>query len=63
MEEKSFEKAKPKTKRARFNLWASGPKRVFLVGDFNGCVLVIPEVFGTHEHITPYQGRFHDYLL
>jgi hypothetical protein len=47
---KSSEKAKPKTKKVRFNLYAPGTETVSLAGDLNACVLVIPEVFGMHEH-------------
>ncbi len=50
MKKKPFEKAKPKTKKARFSLHVAGPKRVFLAGDFNGCVLVIPETLETHRN-------------
>src|SRR5512139_876826 len=31
-------------------------QKVFLAGDFNGCMLVIPEILGTHGHITLGQG-------
>jgi hypothetical protein len=58
MEKKLSEKAKPKAKKVRLNLYAPGPKRVFFAGNFNGCMLVIPEVFGMHKYITLYQGRF-----
>jgi len=61
MEQKSSEKAEPKTKKIRFNLCVLGTKRVFLKGDSSGCMLVIPEVFGMQEYITIYQGRFHEY--
>jgi hypothetical protein len=57
MEKKSSEKSKPKTKKVRFNSKTRKFERVFSAGDFNGCVLVVPEVLGTHEHITLYQGR------
>ena len=63
MEQKSSEKTKPKSKKVRFNLCTPGPKRVLLAGDFNGCVLAIPEVFGMHKNITLYQGRFPEYQL
>jgi len=63
MKRKSSEKAKPKTKMIRFNANASKSDRVFLAGDFNSCVLVVPEVFGMQEHITLYRGRFHEYPL
>ncbi len=63
MKKKPFEKAKPKTKKARFSLHVAGPKRVFLAGDFNGCVLVVPEVLGMHKDITLYQGRIPEYQL
>jgi len=63
MEQKSSEKTKPKAKKGQFNLCVPGPKRVFLAGDFNGCVLVIPESFGMHKNITLYQGRFPEYHL
>ena len=35
MKKKLSEEAKPKTKKAQFNLFAPEAKRVFLVGDFN----------------------------
>ena len=35
MKKKLFEKAKPKTKKAEFNLFAPEAKRVSLAGDFN----------------------------
>jgi 1,4-alpha-glucan branching enzyme len=35
VKKKFFEEAKPKTKKAQFNLFAPEAKRVFLVGDFN----------------------------
>jgi len=35
MKKKLSEEAKPKTKKARFNLYAPGAKRAFLAGDFN----------------------------
>ncbi len=35
MKKKSFEKAKPKTKRVRFNLYVPEAERVSLAGDFN----------------------------
>ncbi|MGA2467591.1 MAG: hypothetical protein ABSH06_25000 [Thermodesulfobacteriota bacterium] len=37
---KSSEKAKPKTKKVRFNLYAPGTETVSLAGDLNVCVLV-----------------------
>jgi hypothetical protein len=63
MEQKSFERTKPKTKKICFSSNALKIKRIFLAGDSNVCVLVVPEVFGTHMHITLYQGRFHEYQL
>jgi 1,4-alpha-glucan branching enzyme len=36
MKKESSEKAKPKAKKVRFNLYAPEAERVFLVGDFNG---------------------------
>ncbi|MGD0918602.1 MAG: isoamylase early set domain-containing protein [Thermodesulfobacteriota bacterium] len=35
MKKKSSEKAKPKTKKVRFSLYAPEAERVFLAGDFN----------------------------
>ena len=35
MNKESSEKAKPKTKKVRFNLFAPEAERVFLAGDFN----------------------------
>lgn len=52
MEKKSSERTKPKTKKVRFNLNIPKTERVSLTGDVNGCVLVIPEIFGMNEHIT-----------
>jgi hypothetical protein len=63
MKKKLSEKAKPKTQKVRFNFYAPGTERVSLAGDFNGCVLVIPEVFGMHEHITLCQGGLPEYHL
>ena len=63
MEHKSSERSKPKTKKIRFSLNTPKIERVFLAGDSNGCMLVVPEVFGTHEHVTLYQERFHEYQL
>ena len=63
MEHKSSEKTKPKTKKIRFSLITPKIERVFLAGDFNGCILVIPEVSRTHGHITPYQGKLSEYPL
>jgi hypothetical protein len=36
-------------------------KRVFPAGGFNACMLILPEMFGTHEHILLYQGGLQDY--
>ena len=63
MEQKSFEKTEPKTKKGRFNLYVPGTKSVFLARDFNCCVLVIPEGVGVHKNITLHQGRFLEYHL
>jgi 1,4-alpha-glucan branching enzyme len=63
MKHKSSEKIRPKTKKVRFNFYVPGTERVFLAGDFNGCMLVIPKVFGMHKNITLYQGRFPEYPL
>jgi len=63
MKKKLSEKTKPKSKKVRFNFYVPRPKRVFLAGDFNGCVLAIPEVFGMHKDITLYEGRFPQYHL
>jgi hypothetical protein len=63
MEKKSSERTKPKTKKVRFNLNTPKTERVSLAGDVNGCVLVIPEIFGMNEHITLYQGRLPEYHL
>jgi hypothetical protein len=63
MEKKSFERTKPNTKKVRFNLNTLKTERVSLAGDVNGCVLVIPEIFGMNEHITLYQGRLPEYHL
>jgi len=63
MEHKSSEKAKPETRKVRLSSDPPKIQRVFLAGNSNGCMLVIPEVFGMHEHITLYQGRLPDYYL
>jgi hypothetical protein len=63
MEHKSSERTKPKNKKIRFNLYVPGTKRVFLEGDSSGCMLVVPEAFGTHERIPLYQGRLPEYHL
>jgi hypothetical protein len=63
MKKKLSEKAKSKTRKVGFNLCAPGTERVSLAGDLNGCMLVVPEVFGMHEHIPLYQGRFHEFQL
>jgi hypothetical protein len=63
MEQKSSEKIKPKTKKVRFNLCASGAEKVFLAGDSDGCVLVIPEGFEMCRNITLYQGGYPEYHL
>jgi len=61
MEKKSSEKSKPKTKRVRFNLNTPNSETVSLAKDLNGCVLVIPELFGMNKHITVYQERLPEY--
>jgi len=61
MEHKSSERTKPKNKKIRFNLYVPGTKRVFLEGDSSGCMLIVPEAFGTYEHIALYQGGFREY--
>jgi hypothetical protein len=63
MKNKSTEKAKPKTKRVRFSLYAPKTERVSLAGDLNGCVLVIPEIFGINRPVRLYQGGFSEYHL
>jgi hypothetical protein len=63
MKKKSSGKTKPMAGKVGFNLCAPRTERVSLAGDLNGCMLVIPEVFRTHEHITLYQGRLSEYHL
>ena len=63
MKKKSSEKAIPKAGRTGFNLWALKTERISLAGDLNGCVLVIPEVLRTHEHMTLCQERLPEYHL
>jgi len=63
MEHKSSEETKPKTKKIRFSLNTPKIERAFLAEDFNGCILVVPEVFETHGHITLYQGKLPEYHL
>jgi hypothetical protein len=38
-------------------------KRVFPAGDFNACMLILPEMFGTHEHLLRPKGGFQEYDL
>jgi len=63
MEHKSSERTKPKHKKIRFSSITPEIERVFSEGDSSGCILVVPEAFGTQERITLYQGRFHEYQL
>ena len=63
MKKKSSERAKLKAKKIRFNLYTPGIDLVSLAGDFNACVLVIPDVFGMHKEITPYPGGPPEYQL
>jgi len=63
MEHKLSDRAKPRDKKILFNSNAPKNERVILAGDFNSCVLVIPEVFGMGKNIGLYQGRFHEYPL
>ena len=63
MEKKLSDEIKPKTKKVRFNLNTPKTKKVSLTGDLNGCVLVIPEIFGKNERIPLYQGRLPEYHL
>jgi len=63
MKNKSTEKVQPKTKKVRFNLYALEAEKGFLGGDFNGCVLIIPEIFGMNEHVKLYQAGLPQYHL
>jgi hypothetical protein len=63
MEKKSSDKAKPKNKKVRFNLNTPKTEGIFLTGDLNGCLLVIPEIFGINERLPLNQGRFPEYHL
>ena len=63
MEHKLSEKSEPKSKKVRLSLDTPKIEKAFLAGNSSGCMLVIPEVFGTHEHITLYQGRLPEYRL
>ena len=63
MKNKSTEKVQPKTKKIRFNLYAPEAEKLFLAGDFNGCVLIIPEIFGMNKHIKLYQAGLPQYHL
>jgi hypothetical protein len=47
----------PKTRKILFSLNTAKIERVFLAGDSNGCMLVIPEIFWMNEHIRLCQGR------
>ncbi len=51
MEEK-FERTKSKIKKVRFNSNTSKMESISSAGDLNGCVLVVPEIFGMNEPIT-----------
>jgi len=48
----------PKTRKIRFSLNTPKIEQVFLAGDSNGCMLVVPEAFEVHEH-----GVFPGYQL
>jgi hypothetical protein len=63
MEQKSYERTKPKNEKIRFSSNIPKIEKAFLPGDLNGCTLVVPEGFATHEQITVYQGRLHKYQL
>ncbi|HYA90135.1 MAG TPA: hypothetical protein VEK32_01415 [Thermodesulfobacteriota bacterium] len=63
MEHKSSETTKDETKKIRFSLNNPKIERVFLAGDSNGCILVIPEIFGMNEHIRLCHGRLTRYHL
>ena len=63
MEKNSSEKTKPKTKEVRFSLNAPKNARVSLEGGLNGCVLIIPEIFGMKRPAMLYQGGFSEYHL
>ena len=63
MEKNSSEKTRPKTKKIRFNSNTPKTERGSLAGDFNGCVLVIPEIFGINERIPLIQERLPEYHL
>ena len=63
MEKNSFEKTKPKTKKVRLNLNTPKTERVSLAGDLNGCMLVIPEIFGINRPVKLYQGGLSEYHL
>jgi hypothetical protein len=56
MEKKSSEKTKPMAGKVGFNLCAPRTERVSLAGNLNGCMLVIPEIFGINERIPLNQG-------
>jgi hypothetical protein len=63
MEQNSSKRTKPKTLKRCFSSNTPKIERVFLAEDLSGCMLVVPEVIGTHKHITLYQGRDHKYQL
>jgi len=46
MEQKSPERARPKTMKIAFDSNPSKFERVFMAGDFNGCLLVVPDILG-----------------
>jgi hypothetical protein len=50
MKNKSFQEIKPKANKVRFNFYIPGTERVFPAGEFNSCMLVIPEVFRIHKN-------------
>ena len=43
MEQKSFERTAPKIRKIWFSLNIPKIERIFLAGDANGCMLVVPE--------------------
>jgi hypothetical protein len=63
MEVKSSEKIKHKVKRVSIDSRDARARRIFLIEEFSGCMLVIPRITRVHENITLYRGRFPEYHL
>ena len=51
MEPKRSETTRPETKKIRFSSNAPEIRRIPFAGDFNSCVMVIPELLGIRKNI------------